>query len=320
MAIITLALIRVAVHLALGIYDEGFEWLDKDPERYPGRTNVMRSRIDAAVKWCMYEQQFGDQTCLFVAVRGSTLDWGDWAPYHWGDFNLEERPVTFGTTPIRFHTGFYLAAMDFWPAIKDTVFNHKGPVIFTGHSRGGCIAELLHVLASNEEPSKKNLHYSIPCSSTPVVNTFGQALTDNSYAMVIDQDPVSRLSFSNLVHFVNEAKAAGKTPSEVILTAPYSWTKGLNKHVLAVMGNASLWEAVENWMAEDQSSPEKFQITKVLGRIYWLQHESQGLSAYSTPFVPTKQLHEYRTTYESIGKITIRGIGDHIPSYGRLAA
>jgi hypothetical protein len=225
--------------------------------------------------------------------------------------------VNIGGTTIRFQSGFYLAAAELWAEINDTVLNYPGPVIFTGHSRGGCIAQNLHVFASNTKPERKQFHYSIPCSSTPVVNTFGQALEANSYAFVVDQDPISRLTFANMKEWIEglRAKQPPQSPTEYFAEMSSQVQNFFIPMVLTFFINDAVWNPVEEWMKQ----PANFQITKVFGRIYWLQHWMQGIWTFPYWFQPTKYLHEHRVEYVDIGQtIDWRGIGDHLPGFHRL--
>lgn len=50
-------------------------------------------------------------------------------------------------TPTRFrdgwvHSGFWNAVSESWPSLKRAIARTKGPVVFSGHSRGGAIAVL----------------------------------------------------------------------------------------------------------------------------------------------------------------------------------
>jgi hypothetical protein len=180
--VLSLAVIRVAVHLAMDIYSSGFAWLDNGRLRFPGRTDLPRSSPDAELKWALYEQTFGSTPYLFVVTRGSTGNAGDWATSGWGNYHIAERNETIGSNQINFHSGFYLASMHIWSQINSTVIKYGHRVVFTGHSRGGSISQALHVIASNYAPTKAGHHYSIPFSSTPAVSRFGAGIEDNSYA------------------------------------------------------------------------------------------------------------------------------------------
>lgn len=138
-----------------------------------------------------YIWRHGKEIWIFVRGHASLSD---------GATDLAADPLFMEGT---YHRGFYEAGKNIWPKLVDILQKYQKDssyvFIFTGHSYGGAVANILHKMAVYCFPNLKNRLYSF---------TFGAALSmgqktaediaDNTYSFINKYDPVPLLSTSNI--------------------------------------------------------------------------------------------------------------------------
>jgi hypothetical protein len=307
MVAISLAILRLASRVIENSYDEGWDFFDKDAD-LTGRKDIARE--DAASKWFLYEDEFGGDKVMFVFIRGSSADPSHWTGDDVGNFNMVEIAVPYGSHTVRFHEGFFRAGLDIWAKISHIVWNCGKPVIFVGHSRGASLAHVLHVFASNIFPEKAKEHFSLAFAPIPAVDGMGAAIEDNAYAFVLNQDPVPRLTRDNMVTYEKETGNA----TEAILQALSDFGPGFGAPHLVLFA----WESAWGPIREFAKSGQKSNITKLVGKVYWLQNQYVGMAGWNKD-KPQKALSEYRVSGDQIGLLNYWGLADHLPPIHRLS-
>jgi hypothetical protein len=320
MSVITLAVIKRVMHFSVEIYRPGFDWVGQSQERYRG-TVIWGSPESRPLKYCLYRETFKSKSRLFVIIRGSTADSDlDWFA-DTGNFKCTEDNVPLGVNSFRIHHGFHASARLVWNDIEEQVLAHSGDVIFAGHSRGGSVAQLLHLIASNEHPDKNNSFWSIAFAPIPTSNSFDGVDEEHAFAIAVKNDPVPRLH-GNVIKAYADAHGGWENATAAVMTYSYLDVPalllqmkfaGLETQADGSMGLSQTWphyrEAYENQIIN---------ITKVFGRFYWLQ-ENAG-SALCTTWedvnshcFPTINLSASRRNYEELGNLTFLGLLEHMP-------
>lgn len=137
---------------------------------------------------------------LYVIIRGtdSLFDWVTDIPIY-----------TVVKTDDSYHSGFYYAACNIFQQIKDTVNNHvnKGyTIVFTGHSLGGSVAQILHHLFSKYINNDKLCSYVFGAAAS-MGKTPAKDIKSNCFSFVYCNDIVPRA-----MHYVTFLKKKGYLP------------------------------------------------------------------------------------------------------------
>jgi hypothetical protein len=225
-----------------------------------------------------------------------------------GNFNTVEKIVQYETYTIRFHEGFYIYGKEIWGNISQIVLNRATPVIFTGHSRGGSLSHVLHIMASNLAPDKAKNHFSIGFAGLPAADVLGEAIEDHTYTILLNQDPAPRITQKNMVEYVD---TYGNATEHLLGLAPY-FNHGFTKVGLGMFGGVNAWAQTYKF----QNQTVKWNITGFFGRVYWLQNKNVGLGAWGWD-TPQKSLSQCRISGDQIGALNFLGLPDHALSLGR---
>lgn len=136
---------------------------------------------------------------IWVIVRGSySLD--DWLT----DFSFTQSVMATGS----YHKGFYQAASNLWPSVNKVIKEYQSQdyeIIFTGHSYGGAVANVLHKLASSCYKDLNDKFIGITFGSPPAMGKRTAAdINNNVFSFINGNDPVPCMSSGNIKRFGKE--------------------------------------------------------------------------------------------------------------------
>ena len=135
-----------------------------------------------------------DTDSLVVLIQGSECQ-DDWRT------NLDFTEITdeFG---FHYHGGFYNAAKFVLSEVKQFIEEYDGTIYIIGHSYGGAVTSILHVLASRMFPGKdiNSVAYDpAPAMETAALQDYGSKLATISF----NHDIVSSLSILNVMNTID---------------------------------------------------------------------------------------------------------------------
>ena len=134
----------------------------------------------------------------FIAMRGTHSE-EEWT----GNFHCLEVPSeTIGIDPpIKgvFHQDFANVSWTIWENLQNHIKDSPYPVIITGHSRGGALAQMLHVIAKRNLPN--NNIYAVTFAAPPsmALDPGQEYLTKDIYGFVYRNDPIPRFFIDQVV-------------------------------------------------------------------------------------------------------------------------
>ena len=137
---------------------------------------------------------------IWVVVRGSYL-LDDWLT----DFKFTQTVMATGS----YHKGFYQAASNLWPSVNKIIKEYQNQenydIIFSGHSYGGAVANVLHKLAYSCYPELKDRFTSITFGAPPAMGEkTASGISSRIYSFINGNDPVPCMSSGNIKRFGKE--------------------------------------------------------------------------------------------------------------------
>lgn len=133
---------------------------------------------------------------IWIAVRGS---------HSLNDWVTDATAITKRMVSGSYHRGFYTAGVNIWPSLFDIFKKYeKGDYefIFTGHSYGGAVANVLHRLAVLCFPDMKDRMYGFTFGAPPAMGeTTAYDISPHTYSFINGNDPVPCLSSGNIAKF-----------------------------------------------------------------------------------------------------------------------
>ena len=130
----------------------------------------------------------------YIITRG-TSDINDFI----SDVEMKEINTSYGT----FHTGFYKSALYIYQYAFAYIKGFTGPIYFVGHSMGGAISTLLHIIFSTELPNQ-----DFNCMAYAPVPTadegLNQTYSDKIVVFVNNDDIVPTLSIPNMYYLLKK--------------------------------------------------------------------------------------------------------------------
>lgn len=100
---------------------------------------------------------------IWVTVRGS---------YSLDDYITDAKASKIVMTTGSYHKGFYYAVKNVWVDVNKIIKDYQSKdydIIFTGHSYGGAVANVLHRLAYSCYPELKDRFYTITFGAPPAM-------------------------------------------------------------------------------------------------------------------------------------------------------
>lgn len=224
-----------------------------------GATEIMTSTTNALEKPVFFVYELDD--ALWIAIRGSVST---------EDFQTDVEFKEVSTSYGKFHSGFYSAAEYVFSKVQSTIKNFDGPIYITGHSYGGAVTTVLHVLAAGTYP-KKDINClafaPVPAMEPSIASSFSSKMV----SVVNDEDSVPTLSIQNLV------KALGIT-KPVIAYTPDSVLEGAIKKVLGLVKGTGMGQQIIDAMIEqvpylvdcikEDAKNDSFMVNYVPGTVY----------------------------------------------------
>ena len=215
------------------------------------------------------DSSLGIPPTRIVAFRG-THSLQEWE----GNFDCLEKSGTELGIEIngRFHQNFMETAKKVWDKIKNQIENCGKPVIFTGHSRGAAIAELLHVIAKKNIPSQNFYTMAFAPPPSMYLEESEKFLTTGIYGFSYQNDPVTRFSLKQLYVTICKTTVGCKTITEFIngiaaIAAPIS--VGLFDSY-AVQALHNKMPTIKLFFDQYKKDPNTFKIYDQVGETYSL--------------------------------------------------
>lgn len=119
------------------------------------------------------------------------------------DITFNETTNKYGT----FHLGFYNSAINIYNSIQKYIKNFNGTIYFVGHSLGGSVSSVLHVITSKDYPKKNLMTIAFapaPAISSNIINDYKNKI----FSFVNENDIVPLISTFNFLAYIR--KHAGK--------------------------------------------------------------------------------------------------------------
>ena len=175
-----------------------FKFLDH--ERYKNKGTVVKKfrasvtdHLPKIVVWDWNgDKDSGIPATRVIAMRGTHSE-EEWT----GNFDCVE--VTAKSLEIDpdiagvFHRDFGKTGWRIWKNIKNDIKDSTKPVLITGHSRGGALCQVLHVIAKKNLPTQPI--YTVTFAAPPsmyLTDPDAETLTKDIYGFVYGKDPVPR--------------------------------------------------------------------------------------------------------------------------------
>ena len=173
-----------------------FRFLDHD--RYKNKGKIVKKfrasvthHLPKIVVWDWNgNKDLGIPPTRVIAMRGTHSE-EEWT----GNFDcVEVTAESLGITPDIpgvFHRDFGGTGWKIWQNVKDYIKDSPNPVLLTGHSRGGALCQVLHVIAKKNLPNHPI--YTVTFAAPPSMYlTDPGDLTEDIYGFVYGNDPVPR--------------------------------------------------------------------------------------------------------------------------------
>ena len=149
-----------------------------------------------------------------IAMRG-THSKEEWE----GNFDCEEVTAkSIGITPDIggvFHRDFGKTGWTLWKNLKEYIQNSDKPVVITGHSRGGGLAHVLHVIAKKNTPNVPIYTFSYAAPPTMYL-TDSDELTKDIYGFVFRNDGIPRFFVGDIIDTFCRTNLVCNTMSSII--------------------------------------------------------------------------------------------------------
>lgn len=226
---------------------------------------------------------------IWIAVRGShtLIDWV-----------TDITAYTSNMFKGRYHKGFYQAGVNIWPRVSDIIKEYSDGnynFIFTGHSYGGAVANILHRLASYCFPDLRNSMHSVTFGAPPAMSELTAIdISPRIHSFINGNDPVPCLSTGNIKKFGEDALLALLT-----INQKESDSERIKKSVMMT------FDAIDTLFY--QNDP----VDKPLGKVYhsdwkpWKKHSKKKIETIK------------ETSYKKIAKIHLMFTHHRIKNYGK---
>ena len=234
-----------------------------------------------------------------IAMRG-THSQEEWT----GNFQcLEVTSKRIGITPEiagAFHQDFANVSWMIWNNLKQHIIDSPYPVLITGHSRGGALAQMLHVIAKKNLPD--NNIYTVTFAAPPsmALDQGQDYLTKDIYGFVYRNDPIPRFFINQVVdafcgkHYLaclladkvtqklaarcrglgldvcDEKYDASTTTIVTVLGSIISDIVKDNKRTYAMHGLKNKANLLGSLFQQYRQNPDSFRITRHVGNMYSL--------------------------------------------------
>lgn len=98
-----------------------------------------------------------------------------------------------------FHIDFAKTGIKIWNRVQNYIKDSPYPVIITGHSRGGSLSEMLHVIAKKNLPEHPIYCLAYAPAPSMFLNESEKYLTKDIYGFVYRSDPIVGFALRNLI-------------------------------------------------------------------------------------------------------------------------
>ena len=179
-----LSLVKFGIQLVLCTYSGKWDALGG---------NVLASKTKEEIEFPKYYVYYKDDA-LYIITKGT-----DSIEDAIADFTITETTNKYGT----FHSGFYNSAMNVYKAVLKYIESHDGKIYFVGHSLGGAVSSVLHVLAKHDYPEKDILtlaYAPAPAMSIDMIDDY----KDTLFSFVNEDDIVPLASALNCLALINK--------------------------------------------------------------------------------------------------------------------
>ena len=141
------------------------------------------------------DSQLGIPKTRFIILRGthSLREWEE-------NFECQEKTGTELGLGISgyFHQDFGKTGKRIWDKMKKFIENCDMPIVITGHSRGGALAEILHVVAKKNHPTQPIYCFAHAPPPSMKLDSTEVHLADDIYGFINGNDPIPRFSVNQV--------------------------------------------------------------------------------------------------------------------------